>query len=125
MVVSANSLQSERKGEIASRARLRGVRAVALAVVLIAAAACGRNEAEGQSTPSGSAPDTSVDEQQARFDRERNPQDVVKAAGIHDGSRVADIGAGTGLLTVHLARAVRPNGHVVATDIDAEVFDRM
>jgi 2-polyprenyl-3-methyl-5-hydroxy-6-metoxy-1,4-benzoquinol methylase len=108
------------------------VRAVALAVFLVsvvafggALEACRGGDAEGQPTPSGSAPEPGVDEQQARFDHERRPEEVVKAAGIKPGMRVADIGAGAGLMTTHLARAVKPGGHVVATDIDAEVFQLM
>lgn len=61
--------------------------------------------------------------EQARFDAERRPEKVVEALKIGPGSRVADVGAGSGLLTVHLARAVKPNGKVVATDIDARVLE--
>jgi ubiquinone/menaquinone biosynthesis C-methylase UbiE len=95
----------------------------ALLLVLLVVTSCGRNDAEGDST--GSAPRTAGDtaREQARFDAERRPEKVVEALGIHAGSRVADIGAGSGLLTVHLARAVRPNGRVVATDIDGAVLD--
>jgi ubiquinone/menaquinone biosynthesis C-methylase UbiE len=95
----------------------------ALLLVLLVVTSCGRNDAEGDST--GSAPRTADDtaREQARFDAERRPEKVVEALGIRPGSRVADIGAGSGLLTVHLARAVRPNGRVVATDIDGAVLD--
>ena len=94
-----------------------------LLCVLLVAASCGRNDAEGDSTGASTrAPDDTAREQ-ARFDAERRPAKVVEALGIHPGSRVADIGAGSGLLTVHLARAVRPNGRVVATDIDGAVLD--
>lgn len=61
--------------------------------------------------------------EQARFDADRRPDKIVEALGIGPGSRVADIGAGSGLLTVHLARAVAPNGKVIATDIDGAVLD--
>lgn len=60
--------------------------------------------------------------EQAQFDRERKPDQIVKALGIGPGARVADIGASSGLMTVHLARAVAPNGRVVATDIDGAVL---
>ena len=94
-----------------------------LLLVLLVATACGRNDAEGNSH--GSAPRTADDtaREQARFDSERRPEKVVEALGIGPGSKVADIGAGSGLLTVHLARAVKPNGRVVATDIDGAVLD--
>jgi ubiquinone/menaquinone biosynthesis C-methylase UbiE len=99
----------------------------ALILVLLVAASCGHREAGGSSGSGGpasgpSATDDSAREQ-ARFDAERRPEKVVEALGIGPGSRVADVGAGSGLLTVHLARAVRPNGRVVATDIDDAVLD--
>jgi tRNA A58 N-methylase Trm61 len=57
--------------------------------------------------------------EQARFDRDRRPDRVVAALGIGRGDAVADLGAGGGLMTVHLARAVGPTGRVVATDMGA------
>jgi tRNA A58 N-methylase Trm61 len=60
--------------------------------------------------------------EQISFDKERKPEKIVEALGIGPGSRVADIGASSGLMTVHLARAVAPNGRVVATDIDGQVL---
>lgn len=97
---------------------------VVLLALLLAAAACGRNQAEGHGGGSGSARDDTAREQ-ARFDQVRNPKKVVEALKIGPGSRVADVGAGSGLLTIHLARAVAPNGRVVATDIDAGVLELM
>ncbi len=63
--------------------------------------------------------------EQARFDRERQPDRIVTALGLEPGMVVADVGAGTGLLTVHLARAVAPGGKVVATDVDGAVLDML
>src|SRR5437868_3201703 len=89
-------------------------------VVWLVGAACSRHDAQGEPAPV-SADDMA--REQARFDAERRPEKVVEALAIGPGSRVADVGAGAGLLTVHLARAVAPNGKVVATDIDARVLD--
>ncbi len=86
--------------------------------VICVAAACGR----GSSDPPKAGSDDS-EREQARFDNERRPETMVTALGIGPGSRVADIGAGSGLITVHLARAVAPNGKVVATDVNGEVLD--
>lgn len=97
------------------------MRAALLFSVLVAFAACGKNQADGQPTQ-GSAAAPGADEQ-ARFDADRKPEKLVEALGIGPGSRVADVGAGSGLITVHLARAVAPNGKVVATDVDASVLD--
>lgn len=95
------------------------MRAVLIGViVVIVGAACGHHDSD--------APPATTDErarEQARFDAERQPEKVVAALGIGPGSRVADIGAGPGLMTVALARAVAPNGRVVATDIDNAVLD--
>lgn len=44
---------------------------------------------------------------------------VVATLGITPGMRVADLGAGSGVFTIPLARAVGPNGTVYAIDIDA------
>jgi ubiquinone/menaquinone biosynthesis C-methylase UbiE len=94
-----------------------------LLLVLLVVASCGRNETKGDSAGSAARPNDDTAREQARFDAERRPEKVVEALGIGPGSRVADIGAGSGLLTVHLARAVKPNGRVVATDIDGAVLD--
>ncbi|HWO23104.1 MAG TPA: methyltransferase [Kofleriaceae bacterium] len=95
---------------------------LALFALLLCAAACEREQAAGQ-TRSGTARVDDSAREQARFDKERNPAKVVEALKIGPGSRVADVGAGSGLLTLHLARAVAPNGRVVATDIDGQVLD--
>jgi ubiquinone/menaquinone biosynthesis C-methylase UbiE len=100
------------------------VRRALLLFLLVASygvAGCGRNQAEGDAA-SSRRPDEAVREQ-ARFDAERRPEKLIEALGIGPGAKVADIGAGSGLLTVHLARAVVPNGRVVATDIDGAVLD--
>ncbi|MFT3699206.1 MAG: class I SAM-dependent methyltransferase [Kofleriaceae bacterium] len=76
----------------------------------------------GGSGGSASSADVS-DREQTRFDQERRPEKVVEALGIGPGARVADIGAGSGLLTVHLARAVAPDGRVIATDTNGDVLD--
>ncbi|MDB4957300.1 MAG: hypothetical protein JWO36_4869 [Myxococcales bacterium] len=92
-------------------------------VVCLGVAACGRNEAQGEPVGSAAVSGDDIAREQARFDTERRPEKVVEALAIGPGSRVADIGAGSGLITVHLARAVAPNGRVVATDIDGTVLD--
>jgi len=101
----------------------RHVRAVLVCMVVLAAA-CDRGAAKGDPSGSGSgtASNDDSEREQARFDAERRPDKVIEALGIKPGSRVADIGAGSGLLTVHLARAVAPNGKVVATDVDGAVL---
>lgn len=92
----------------------------ALALVLLVAA-CSGGDRDGESP--GAIRHDETAREQVRFDAERRPEKVIEALGIGPGSRVADIGAGSGLLTVHLARAVRPNGRVTATDIDGAVLD--
>ncbi|HEY4181632.1 MAG TPA: class I SAM-dependent methyltransferase [Kofleriaceae bacterium] len=95
--------------------------------LLLAVAACGKSggatDTPGSASGASKTTDENLQREQARFDSERRPELVVEALNIHPGSRVADVGAGTGLLTVHLAKAVAPNGLVVATDIDSAVLE--
>lgn len=102
---------------------MRGLRAVCLAVALLATAtACDKGK-QTDGAGSGTATSPIDDAEQKRFDEERRPDKLVEALALQPGSRVADIGAGSGLITVHLARAVAPNGKVVATDVDGAVLD--
>lgn len=94
-----------------------------LLLALLVALSVGGCDKEPGGDPSAQRPPSDLGREQARFDAERRPEKVIEALGIGPGSRVADIGAGSGLLTVHLARAVKPNGRVVATDIDGAVLD--
>ncbi|HEY4240616.1 MAG TPA: methyltransferase [Kofleriaceae bacterium] len=97
---------------------------IRLLVACVLVAGCARGEPD-RDPPASVAEPGSEDAQaeQARFDAERKPEKLVEALAIHPGSRVADIGCGSGLLTVHLARAVKPGGTVVATDVDGAVLD--
>jgi ubiquinone/menaquinone biosynthesis C-methylase UbiE len=51
----------------------------------------------------------------------QQPERVVAALGIESGDRVADLGSGSGYFTLHLARAVGPEGKVFAVDVDEEM----
>jgi SAM-dependent methyltransferase len=102
--------------------------AFAVAALLASSAAMSACKSEGKAAPrteAGSRPSTKVDEgdDQSQFDRERQPALIIRALALSPGMVVADVGAGTGLLTAHLARAVSPGGHVVATDIEASVIE--
>lgn len=50
---------------------------------------------------------------------------VMELAEIEAGMTVADIGAGEGYYTIHLAEEVGPTGRVLAQDIDREVLQRL
>src|ERR1044071_262602 len=50
----------------------------------------------------------------------QQPAAVVAPLGLHPAMTVADVGAGTGYITVRLARAV-PQGKVIATDIEPDM----
>jgi len=51
--------------------------------------------------------------------------EIFKAMGISVGSRVADIGAGSGFFTVRLARTVGPRGRVVAVDVNPDTVRQL
>lgn len=55
----------------------------------------------------------------------QRPDDIVAALALTAGSRVADLGAGDGFFTVRLSRAVRPEGRVLAVDIDQKMLERL
>jgi len=52
-------------------------------------------------------------------------RDIVNAIGLTDGMQVADIGAGTGLLTTEMAKRVGPRGMVFAVDIVPTFLERI
>ncbi len=51
--------------------------------------------------------------------------EVVAAVGAIPGARIADVGCGDGFYTVRLARAVGPQGHVYAVDVNPEALGRL
>ncbi len=57
-------------------------------------------------------------------DREawQRPDQIMDALAIGERSVVADLGAGGGWFTVHLAQRVGPNGRVYAEDIQPEMM---
>lgn len=58
-------------------------------------------------------------------DRWQKPEKVIRFLGISPGQSVADLGAGTGYFTVHLARVVGPTGKVYAVDIEPALVDHL
>ncbi|MEE2776880.1 MAG: methyltransferase [Acidobacteriota bacterium] len=55
----------------------------------------------------------------------QKPAELLAALGVEAGMTVADVGAGTGFFLSHLADAVRPDGHVLALDVEAKMVDFM
>jgi ubiquinone/menaquinone biosynthesis C-methylase UbiE len=53
----------------------------------------------------------------------QKPDQVMDALGIADGSKVADIGAGSGYFTIRLATRVGPNGIVWAEDVQPAMLE--
>jgi len=56
-------------------------------------------------------------------DEWQQPERVMDALSIADGSHVADLGAGGGWFTIRLARRVGPNGRVYAEDVQQPMID--
>ena len=50
------------------------------------------------------------------------PEQIMDVLGIAEASAVADVGAGSGWLTVRLARRVGPNGKVFSQDVQTEML---
>lgn len=53
----------------------------------------------------------------------QKPDQIMDALHIADGSTVADIGAGAGWFTIHLAQRVGPNGVVYAQDVQRQMLE--
>jgi predicted methyltransferase len=58
-------------------------------------------------------------------ERWQKVDEIFAAMDIRAGSSVADVGAADGFFTRRLAKAVGPNGHVFAVDIDDAALDRL
>lgn len=55
----------------------------------------------------------------------QRPSAVVSAMGLEPGSKVADLGAGTGYFLPHLTAAVGPEGSVVGLDVEEDMVEYM
>jgi len=53
----------------------------------------------------------------------QKPDQIMDALNIADGSHVADIGAGSGWFTIHLAQRVEKNGIVYAQDVQPQMVE--
>jgi ubiquinone/menaquinone biosynthesis C-methylase UbiE len=56
---------------------------------------------------------------------EENVEGALDAIGIRPGSAVAEVGAGTGYVSIKMARRVGPAGKVYANDIQPEMLARL
>ncbi len=56
---------------------------------------------------------------------EEHPEQALDALDLKSGMTVADVGAGTGYMTLRLARRVGPEGRVYAVDIQPEMLRRL
>src|SRR3984885_11791702 len=57
--------------------------------------------------------------------KEENPEGALDALGIRPGMVVADVGAGTGYMSLRLAKRVGPTGKVYANDLQPEMLARL
>ena len=55
----------------------------------------------------------------------QKPEELLRAVGVEQGMRVADIGAGTGFFLPYLSRAVGPSGRVVALEVEPALVTHM
>ena len=74
--------------------------------------------------PPASASQARSPEQVRREDWQRVP-DILAALGAKPGSRIADLGAGEGWLTLRLAKAVEVSGRVFASDISERALSAL
>ena len=53
------------------------------------------------------------------------PAEVLSYLRLHEGMRIADIGAGTGYFAIPMAAAVGASGHVFAIDLQPEMIEKL
>jgi precorrin-6B methylase 2 len=58
-------------------------------------------------------------------DAEENPEGALDALGLRPGMVVADVGAGTGYMSLRMAKRVGPSGRVYANDLQPEMLRRL
>jgi ubiquinone/menaquinone biosynthesis C-methylase UbiE len=58
-------------------------------------------------------------------EQEENPEGALDALSLRAGMVVADVGAGTGYMSLRLAKRVGPSGKVYANDIQPEMLRRL
>jgi ubiquinone/menaquinone biosynthesis C-methylase UbiE len=68
---------------------------------------------------------TELEAQRRNRDSWQRVPDVVAALAIGEGSRVADVGAGSGYFTEHLAREVGAGGRVFAVEISERSLSQL
>ena len=56
---------------------------------------------------------------------EEEPQRAIEALGIQRGQIVADVGAGSGYMTIRMSQRVGPTGRVYANDIQPEMLQML
>jgi ubiquinone/menaquinone biosynthesis C-methylase UbiE len=54
-----------------------------------------------------------------------DPKKIIEDMSIQEGSRVADLGAGTGFYSLAASEVVGPNGRVYAVDIQQDLLSRL
>jgi SAM-dependent methyltransferase len=58
----------------------------------------------------------------AARESEEDPERALDLIGLSSGMVVADVGAGSGYMTVRIARRVGPSGRVIATDVQPDLL---
>lgn len=66
-----------------------------------------------------------VDSSEREADRFVDPVHVMREIGVHVGSRVADIGAGSGAYALALGKIVGDEGRVYAIDVQKDMLTRL
>jgi ubiquinone/menaquinone biosynthesis C-methylase UbiE len=96
--------------------------ALVVAGTAVAVSGAGQRQTHGRLFPLFPPEDLGMLESPDR-DEWQQPDRIMDALQIAEGSRVADVGAGGGWFTIRLAGRVGPNGVVYAEDIQTEMLD--
>ena len=100
-------------------------RALVAALLLAAGASSGAQESHGRhGNPADLAEYIARLEDPARGAWQK-PDEVVASLGLRPGDTACDVGAGPGYFTLRLARAVGPDGRVLAVDVEPKMVETL
>jgi predicted methyltransferase len=94
-------------------------------LLVLAAVGCRTKTSAELGTERTTVPGQANQTEREKRDAWQRPAQVMDALGIQPGSVVADVGAGEGYFTFHLAARVGPQGKVFAEDISEEVLRKL
>ena len=109
--------------------KMRGLRSTSALFLLLVLGATGWSQAVHPVSGRRIAPTMSIGGadwlDRTNREAEEHPEQALNALNIEPGMVVADVGAGTGYITLRVAKRVGPTGRVYANDVQPQMLSRL